>query len=204
MRARGRQGSWDRRTYRGTGRGARGAVRGASLADREGLGRRQRSLLRGRRRARVEGRPGTLASLPGGGLTRGPSGGALSGIYVTGEVGTAGFTSPGEVGTAGVGGGSSRTSPRLRLPRTGGPVDPSPDPVPVCRSPVLIRPFASDELLVPPEQRSRGHEERVGLQNVDTSHAAFRWYSWMSPPRTSRRWTFLPSIASQFKLGPGG
>jgi hypothetical protein len=44
----------------------------------------------------------------------------------------------------------------------------------------------------------------VGLQNVDTSHAALRWYSWISPPRTSRRRTSVPGLVSGSLRDSGG
>ena len=58
-----------RGAHRRPRRRARGTVRGARLADREGPRRRFRPHVRGRRRARAEGRPRPLAPLPGGGLT---------------------------------------------------------------------------------------------------------------------------------------
>jgi len=44
--------------------------------------------------------------------------------------------------------------------------------------------------------QARHPAEPVGLQNPDTSHAALRLYSWMSPPRTSRRRIREPATPS--------
>ena len=46
--------------------------------------------------------------------------------------------------------------------------------------------------------------EPVGLQDPDTSHAALRLYSWMSPPRTSRRRIREPATPSAEAAGSGG
>lgn len=56
----------------------------------------------------------------------------------------------------------------------------------------------------PAPRAGRGRSGPVGLQNVDTSHAALRWYSWMSPPRTSRRRTLVRGAVSGPNPGSGG
>ncbi len=43
----------------------------------------------------------------------------------------------------------------------------------------------------------------LGSKNADASHAALRSYSWMRPPRTSRRQTFVPAPSAR-SPGSGG
>jgi hypothetical protein len=44
----------------------------------------------------------------------------------------------------------------------------------------LVTKYKDLDLLLSPRPSSVQGSELVGLQNVDTSHAAFRWYSWMT------------------------
>src|SRR3990172_8387945 len=67
-RARRRRRPRDRRPHRGAGRRARRTERGPGLEHREGPRGRVGPGVRGRRRARAEGRPRSLAPVPGGGV----------------------------------------------------------------------------------------------------------------------------------------